>query len=146
MQQGDAWGSGDPTSNLPSTDFTYYDDHRYYKWDTSVTRTKSGYISAVCNDNRGQNLLIGEWSISVADDVEHNGEFGIRDRNDQASWYRDFFNAQAHTFEKSGGWVFWTWKCNWIGGMDEWRWCYQSAHAAGAIPDNAASAADNSPC
>ena len=49
-------------------------------------------------------------------------------------------------FEKSGGWVFWTWKCNWIGGKDEWRWCYESAVAAGAIPEDATTASSISPC
>ncbi|KAG9254774.1 glycoside hydrolase family 5 protein [Emericellopsis atlantica] len=143
---GNAWGAGDPTSSLPSTDHTLFDDHRYYKWDGSVETTKDGYINAVCNDKREDGIIVGEWSIAVADDVEHNDEFSIRDRPDQVDWYRSFFNAQVQTFEKSGGWVFWTWKCNWIGGMDEWRWCYKSAVAAGAIPEDAASAAGNSPC
>ena len=30
--------------------------------------------------------------------------------------------------------------CNWIGGIDEWRWCYQSAVRAGVIPQDATSA------
>jgi hypothetical protein len=143
---GNAWGSGDPTSNLPSTDKALFDDHRYYKWDPSVQTSKDGYLNAVCGDNREYGIIIGEWSLSVADNVEHNDEFGIRDRPDQAGWYRSFFNAQVQTFEKAGGWVFWTWKCNYIGGMDEWRWCYKSAVAAGAIPEDAASAAGQSPC
>lgn len=142
-----SWGSGDSKSHLPDTTFALYDDHRYYKWDGSVPTTKDGYISAACKDNRGGNdLIVGEWSISVADSVQFNDEFQIKDRPDQVDWYKKFWAAQAHTFEKSGGWVFWTWKCNWIGGMDEWRWCYQSAVAAGAIPKDAGSAASLSPC
>lgn len=144
--QGEAWGAGDPTQNLPSTNFASFDDHRYYKWDPSVTTTKDGYISAVCNDNRGEGIIIGEWSLSVASEVENNDEFGIRDRPDQVDWYRSYWAAQVQAFERSGGWVFWTWKCNWVGGFDEWRWCYQAAVAAGAIPEDAGSAGGISPC
>ncbi|KAI1416660.1 glycoside hydrolase family 5 protein [Hypoxylon sp. FL1857] len=142
-----SWGSGDPSSHLPDKTLALYDDHKYYKWDGSVTKTKDGYISAACKDNRGgSNVIVGEWSISVADDVESNGEFGIKNRPDQVDWYRKYWAAQVQTFEKSGGWVFWAWKCNWIGGMDEWRWCYKSAVAAGVIPKDAGSAASLSPC
>ncbi|OTA94889.1 glycoside hydrolase family 5 protein [Hypoxylon sp. CO27-5] len=142
-----SWGSGDPSSHLPDKTLALYDDHRYYKWDGSVQTTKDGYISAACNDNRGgSDVIVGEWSISVADSVESNDEFGIKNRPDQVDWYRKYWAAQVQTFEKSGGWVFWAWKCNWIGGMDEWRWCYKSAVAAGVIPKDAGSAASLSPC
>ncbi|OAQ83594.1 endo-beta- - protein [Purpureocillium lilacinum] len=141
-----AWGSGDPSSALPSTDDAAFDDHRYYKWDGSVAKTKDGYIGAACGDRREDGVIVGEWSISVADDVESNDEFGIRGRPEQAAWYKGFWAAQVQAFEKSAGWVFWTWKCNWINGFDEWRWCYKSAVAAGAIPDDAGSAASISPC
>ncbi|EMR66973.1 hypothetical protein MGN70_006916 [Eutypa lata] len=145
---GEAWGSGDPTANLPDTHFAAFDDHRYYKWDGSVSATKDGYISAACSDDRGgSDIIIGEWSISVADDVENNDEFSI-DGNpaEQIEWYQKFWAAQVQTFEKAGGWVFWTYKCNWIGGKDEWRWCYESAVAAGVIPEDATSASSISPC
>lgn len=142
-----SWGSGDPSSHLPDKTFAMYDDHKYYKWDPSVATNKAGYIAAACRDNRGgSDVIVGEWSLSVADSVQFNDEFQIRNRPDQVAWYRQYWAAQAQTFEKSGGWVFWTWKCNWIGGMDEWRWCYQSAVAAGAIPRDAASAASLHPC
>lgn len=143
---GEAWGAGDPTENLPSTDFASFDDHRYYKWDPSVEPNKDSYINAACNDNRGEGIIIGEWSLSVNSDVENGEEFGIRDRPEQTEWYKSWWAAQVQTFEKSGGWVFWTWKCDWIGGFDEWRWCYKSAVAAGAIPEDAGSAGDISPC
>ena len=106
-----------------------------------MAKTKEGYIGAACGDRREDGVIVGEWSISVADDVESNDEFGIRGRPEQAAWYKGFWAAQVQAFEKSAGWVFWTWKCNWINGFDEWRWCYKSAVAAGAIPDDAGSAA-----
>jgi hypothetical protein len=90
---------------------------------------------------------MGEWSLAVAEDVENNDEFSIRDASqEQIEWYRGWWAAQVQAFERSGGWVFWTWKCDWIGGFDEWRWCYKSAIAAGAIPRDAGSAAEISPC
>ncbi|KAL9471862.1 hypothetical protein ACSS6W_009803 [Trichoderma asperelloides] len=141
-----AWGSGDPTSALPSTDFAAFDDHRYLKWDTSITATKDGYLNAACSDKRADNVIVGEWSISVADNVQDNDELGIKNRSDQADWYQKYWAAQVLAFEKSAGWVFWTWKCNWITGYDDWRWCYQSAVAAGAIPKDAGSAASINPC
>ncbi|KAI5866045.1 glycoside hydrolase family 5 protein [Durotheca rogersii] len=147
QMMGIAWGSGNPSSHLPDTSLALYDDHRYYKWDPSVTTTKDGYISAVCRDYRGgSDIIMGEWSLAVADSVQSNGEFEIRGRPDQVAWYRKYWAAQAQAFERSGGWVFWTWKCNWIGGFDEWRWCYQSAVAAGVIPRDAGSASQESPC
>ncbi|KAI0887934.1 glycoside hydrolase family 5 protein [Annulohypoxylon maeteangense] len=142
------WGSGNPSSNLPSTTNALYDDHRYLKWDPSVDKTKSAYMSAACSDYRGGNdVIVGEWSISVADDVENGSEFQI-DGNppDQVEWYQKFWAAQVTSYEKSGGWVFWSWKCNWIGGRNEWRWCYKSAVEAKVIPMDAGSAASLNPC
>lgn len=111
-----------------------------------MQKSKDGYINAVCSDKREDGIIVGEWSISVADDVESNDEFGIRGRTDQVDWYKSFWAAQVQTFEKSAGWVFWTWKCNWIGGFNEWRWCYKSAVDAGVIPKDAGSASSLSPC
>lgn len=129
-----AWGSGDPTTYLPSQVSTLYDDHRYFKWDPSVPTTPSGYLAAACTDNRGP-VVVGEWSLAVADAVASSSDFSVA--NPTASiieWYRQFFATQASAYERSGGWVFWSWKCNWIGGVDDWRWCYQSAVKAGVIP------------
>lgn len=147
----DSWGSGNPTEHLPaSRTFTSFDDHRYLKWDPSLGQEpgKDDYIRAACSDNRGgPDTIVGEWSISVADQVENGPEFGIDKAGpDQIAWYRSFWAAQAQSFEKSGGWVFWSWKCNWIAGKDEWRWCYESAVNAGVIPKDAGSAASISPC
>ena len=88
---------------------------------------------------------MGEWSIAVSEAVENNGDFSIRNGGD-IDWYRSFWAAQVVAFERSGGWVYWTWKCNWIGGYNEWRWCYTSALEAGVIPADAGSAASISPC
>ena len=150
---GDAWGSGDPTSSLPANATNLlFDDHRYYKWDSKVEQTKSGYISAACSDDRGgTDIIVGEWSLSINDYYQNTSEFAINsdagvDVTTQKEWYQSFWAAQVQAFEQSGGHIFWTYKCNWIGGMDEWRWCYQSAVANGVIPDDASSAVSLSPC
>ncbi|KPM38233.1 Glucan endo-1,6-beta-glucosidase B [Neonectria ditissima] len=145
--QGKAWGSGDPRTNLTNTNYTYYDAHRYYSFDKTVPNTKKGYINAACSDNVGaNNLLVGEWSLSVNSSVRTSEEFEIHNRPDQIEWYSQYWAAQAQAFERAGGWVFWAWKCNWINGIDEWRWCYKSAVAAGVIPRDAGTANSTSPC
>lgn len=145
--QGTSWGSGNPRTYLPSTENTFFDGHRYYSFDTRVTRTKEGYINATCSDDySGDHWVIGEWSLSVSSEVRSNEEFAIDGRPDQVEWYRTYWAAQAQTFEQAGGWLFWAWKCNWINGIDEWRWCYKSAVAAGVIPEDATVADSLSPC
>lgn len=149
---GNAWGSGDPTSSLPNnTSNLLFDDHRYYKWDPSVEQTKQGYLNAACADQRGgEDLIVGEWSLSINDDYQSTPEFTIgsesSDLETQKLWYRSFWAAQVQAFERGGGWIFWTWKCNWINGQDEWRWCYESAVENGVIPQHASAAVSLSPC
>jgi len=148
-----AWASGDPTSSLPANATNLlFDDHRYYKWDTSVEQTKNGYISAACSDDRGGNdVIVGEWSLAISDDYQNNSTFAISadagvDVVTQKEWYQSFWAAQVQAFERSGGHIFWTYKCNWIGGIDEWRWCYQSAVVNDVIPDDVSSAVSLSSC
>ena len=66
------WGSGDPTEYLTDNYFAAYDDHRYIKWDTSVTVSQESYISTSCNDDLSGNTpsIVSEWSLSVPDDVQ----------------------------------------------------------------------------
>lgn len=150
---GDAWGAGDPTSFLPANATgLLFDDHRYYKWDTDVEQTKEGYVSAACGDDRGGNsVIIGEWSLAISDEYQSEPEFAISgnetDIAAQKEWYQSFWAAQVQNFEQSaGGHIFWTYKCNYVGGIEEWRWCYQYAVAEGVIPDDVSSAVSLSPC
>lgn len=83
----------------------------------------------------------------MADQVQHSNEFDIRYTSDNDDWYKKYFAAQVQAFERStAGWVFWSWKCNWIAGYNEWRWCYKSAVDAGIIPKDARSVASMSTC
>ena len=133
-----AWGSGDPTTFLPSnsTQNTLYDDHRYLEYDTSIPTTPNGYLQAACTDNRGD-VIVGEWSLAVADSVSSSSDFNVANATDAVmEWYQQFFATQVTAYERSGGWVFWSWKCDWMGGVDDWRWCYQSAVRTGVIPED----------
>lgn len=147
--QGKGWGSGDPRTYLPtgSENYTFFDSHRYYSFDTNVPNNKKGYITSACKDNLGgDNLVIGEWSLSVNSSIRTTKEFEIDNRPDQVEWYRAYWAAQAQAFERSGGWIFWTWKCNKINKINEWRWCYKSAIRAGVIPEDARKGNELSPC
>jgi aryl-phospho-beta-D-glucosidase BglC (GH1 family) len=121
------WGSGDPTSSLPSDAVdTLYDDHNYVKWTPDVDISRDGYMQFSCTNSRGGNspVIVGEWSLSVADGSEWNDEFTL-DAPDAAEWYNKWWSAQVMGYEKEQGWIFWTWKVQWIGGRNEWRWGYQ---------------------
>lgn len=126
-EKANAWGSGNPSEFLPGDrTMVMFDDHRYYKWDPWIEKSQAGYMRAACGDDRGGpgDLIIGEWSLQVADELEQRDDFEVRSgRNND--FYRRFWAAQVRAFERSRGWVFWTWKCNWINGFDDWRWCYQ---------------------
>lgn len=115
------WGSGNPTEFLSDTYFTAFDDHRYLKWDPSVPVNKDSYVSTSCRDDRnGEDvLLIGEWSLSVPDNVEWTNEWNPFNNVD---FYRRWFAAQVQTYERStNGWIFWTWKAN----LGDPRWSYK---------------------
>ncbi|KAI5917239.1 glycoside hydrolase family 5 protein [Camillea tinctor] len=145
---GSNWGSGRAETYLNDTTFIYYDEHSYLTFDTRVNQTKDGYIEGACTLYNGEsNAVVGEFSLSVAHAVQSNVEFGIKNNPSNAAWYKKYFSAQVSVYEKrGGGWVFWSWKCNWIGGFNDWRWCYKYAVEAGAIPRNASEASSESPC
>ncbi|KAI5813021.1 glycoside hydrolase superfamily [Pyronema omphalodes] len=140
------WGSGNPKQNLPDEWFASYDDHRYIKW-SGTNPTRADYMRASCYDDRGGNwpVIVGEWSLSVADNAEWSGELSLT-QPDAVDWYKKWYAAQIMAYEKQAGWVFWSWKANWIGGRNEWRWAYQAAAAAGAIPKNPQDALNMGAC
>ena len=107
---------------------------------------------------------MGEFSLSVADNLQYQPEF-TPDSN--VAWYQKWFAAQIITYEKQEGWIFWSWKADWIGGVNDWRWSYQgkqlvvrskqvshevmalinaAAVAAGAIPEDLNDALESNPC
>lgn len=109
------WGSGNPNQALGSTWFTAYDDHRYLKW-AGVADTQSAYLTTSCSDNRGGNTptIVGEWSLST-----NNNEW---DPGSDQGFYKDWWAAQVQAYEKTSGWIFWSWKTS---GLNDPRWDYQ---------------------
>lgn len=81
----------------------------------------------------------------MTSNAEWGDEFTL-DRDDAASWYRQWYGAQIMAYEKQAGWIFWSWKANWIDGRNEWRWSYQAAVAAGAIPQDPQDVLNMGPC
>jgi glucan endo-1,6-beta-glucosidase len=117
------WGSGDPNQYLTNTNFMAYDDHRYLKWDTSVTVSQAAYLQNSCDANRNSDndtpTIVGEFSISVPDDVQDDADWST---STQTAFYKQWFAAQVSNFESNtNGWVFWSWKAQ----LGDYRWSYQ---------------------
>ena len=139
------WGSGDPNQGLSGTTFVAYDNHRYLKWDTSVPVTHQDYINTSCNDNPASDgetpLIVGEWSLSVPDNVQDTSDWEVEDDNN-LDFYKQWYAAQITTYEKQLGWIFWAWKAQ----LGDLRWSYQDAVSRGVIPKDPTSALNSSPC
>lgn len=110
-----------------------YDAHNYLSYNTSLATTASAYLSASCAADLGANLplLVGEWSLAVADGVA--GSISQNQQNNSLSWFRDYFSRQRRRYESDGsrGWIFWAWKNE----LGDWRWSYQGAVEAGVVGD-----------
>jgi aryl-phospho-beta-D-glucosidase BglC (GH1 family) len=133
---------GDPTQGLGGIDlsFALYDDHNYRAYDCPpdsencfVPPERRDYLFHSCFEDLGGKspVIVGEWSLATSH--PDGDEFDIN-KPDAVSFYRKWFGAQIHSYEKQRGWIFWSWKVNWIGGRNEWRWGYQQAVQAGVIP------------
>ena len=139
------WGAGNPLAGLSDLWYAFYDDHHYVKWTDTVPATRDAYMRHSCTDSRSGNwkVVVGEWSISPAD--ENNYEFDIN-RSDAKDWYRKWWLAQTISYEKVQGWIYWSWKVQNIGGRMDWRWGYKNAVDAGVIPRNANAAVGSTAC
>lgn len=143
---------GNPTQGLGGIDlsFALYDDHNYRAYDGDcqpshtcfVPPTRRDYLYHSCFEDVGGNspVIVGEWSLAT--NYPNSNEFDIN-KGDAVSWYRSWFGAQMDSYEKQKGWIFWTWKVNWIGGRNDWRWGYKQAVEAGVIPSTDPTEANN---
>jgi len=118
--------------------FAAYDDHRYLKYsddnginDPGTGKTPAAYLKESCYDDRSGNwpLIVGEFSLSVANDLEWNPSYDFIP-DSHVAWYKQWFAAQIIAYEKQAGWIFWSWKCEAIGGRNDWRWSYQGKSLA----------------
>ncbi|THC99686.1 hypothetical protein EYZ11_000847 [Aspergillus tanneri] len=118
----------DPHEFLTDDYYAAYDDHRYLKW-ANVEVSQDSYIRTSCSDQLDANkpTIVGEWSLSVPDDVENSDEWS---KDGQKDFYRRWFAAQVTAYERQQGWVFWTWKSE----LGDYRWAYKDAIEAEVIP------------
>ena len=135
------WGSGDPTQYLPSTTNTAFDDHQYVKY-AGVAESKDAYLAFSCSDDRSSAgevpVIVGEWSLSVATDVQFDADWDPTVPSN-VQFYNQWWAAQVMAYETTAqGWIFWTWKTS--GSLNDSRWSYKLAVAAGLIPTDIDSA------
>jgi len=155
------WGAGDPLQGLSDagidvnnrsssssssvSSFALLEDHRWIKYDPTVLFTRQAYIESACStraDTRDRNsrLFVGEWAISPAESVQSTSTFAGNGGN--RGWYSRFFAAQMQTYERDGGWVYWSWRVE----LNDYRWSYQDAVTVGVIPANLTQVGDVQPC
>lgn len=141
-----AWGAGNPKDVLQGKDGIAFDEHRYLKW-APIEQNKDTYLSTSCSDNPGEDgdnkpVIVGEWSLAVDSNVERNPDWDPS-KEENKDFYRTWWANQVHSYEKSLGWTFWSWKTE-LG--DDWRWSYSAAVEAGVIPKNPEEAAGMAKC
>ncbi|KAF2140295.1 glycoside hydrolase family 5 protein [Aplosporella prunicola CBS 121167] len=149
MLMDDLWGSGsrDPTSSLTAgqKSFLLFDDHNYQEGPTSG-KDAAGIIAYACGDNRvtalepGNTKVVGEFAMALSQSS------GLRPETNYKSFYQSYFAAQQWQYEKTNGWVFWTWKTdqrdlgNWL------QWSYSGAVENGLISTNLNAQLAANPC
>jgi hypothetical protein len=63
--------------------------------------------------------IIGEFSLSVPDNVQWNGDWHP---DSNKAFYSQWFAAQIMSYERdTNGWIFWSWKTQ----LGDYRWSYQ---------------------
>lgn len=137
----DNWGSGNPVEYMNSW-YVAYDDHRYLKWDTSVSVSQASYLAASCNDASQSDSpgIVGEFSLSPPDDVQWDADWTPASNVD---FYAKWFAAQMTSYESHNlGWFFWSWKTE----LGDYRWSYKDAVAAGVIPTDLSTVSRSSAC
>jgi aryl-phospho-beta-D-glucosidase BglC (GH1 family) len=130
QMMGTDWGSGNPTANIADLTNIAYDDHVYVEYTYGVPQTTAGYLNFSCS-GKGSSYgptIVSEWSLAVNVALEQTNEW---DPSTNVDWYRKWWAAQVMAYEKGAGWVFWTWKTT--GSLNDPRWDYQRAVAAGII-------------
>jgi hypothetical protein len=133
------WGAGNPKSNLPSDSKIIFDDHNYVGGavtSNNPSATQGDYMYYTCyTDNRqtdGDNpKIVQEWSLTVAN--EYTTEFDWKNDNN-IPFYKQWFIAQQRLYEKTNGWIFWTWRTQ----LNDPRWDYSYLVYKQWVPTSAA--------
>ncbi|ORY60657.1 glycoside hydrolase superfamily [Pseudomassariella vexata] len=134
------WGAGNPKSNLPSLTSVAFDDHNYVGGaiPQGTGAKQADYMWYTCyDDNRLSDgntpKVVQEFSLTVLGDIEWNSEFDPFASQNQA-FYQQWWIAQQRLYEKTNGWIFWTWKTQ----LGNPRWDYSAAVTQGFIPGSQA--------
>ncbi|KAK7553995.1 glucan endo-1,6-beta-glucosidase B [Phyllosticta citricarpa] len=147
----DLWGSGpSPSTALTTTQLSrlLYDDHNYQH--SPITECGGALVCALsytCSETVGQGnrvdsqtpKFVGEWALKLdqlAGQEEENREF-----------FEQYFAAQMDMYERTSGWVYWSWKV--VGNAnftDALQWGYSNAVTAGIIDPDLNAMLEKSPC
>ncbi|KAK7607913.1 glucan endo-1,6-beta-glucosidase B [Phyllosticta paracitricarpa] len=146
-----ARGSGpSPSTALTTTQLSrlLYDDHNYQH--SPITECGGALVCALsytCSETVGQGnrvdsqtpKFVGEWALKLdqlAGQEEENREF-----------FEQYFAAQMDMYERTSGWVYWSWKV--VGNAnftDALQWGYSNAVTAGIIDPDLNAMLEKSPC
>ncbi|KAK8196379.1 glycoside hydrolase superfamily [Phyllosticta paracitricarpa] len=144
-------GSGpSPSTALTTTQLSrlLYDDHNYQH--SPITECGGALVCALsytCSETVGQGnrvdsqtpKFVGEWALKLdqlAGQEEENREF-----------FEQYFAAQMDMYERTSGWVYWSWKV--VGNAnftDALQWGYSNAVTAGIIDPDLNAMLEKSPC
>ncbi|KAK8049067.1 glycoside hydrolase family 5 protein [Apiospora phragmitis] len=123
------WDSGNPKSNLPSDSRVMFDDHNYVgdAIPQKDNAKQADYMWYTCKDDDRLTdgdtpKVVGEFSLTVKASIENNSDFDPH-QSQNYPFYQQWWGAQQRLYEKTNGWIFWTWKTQ----LNNPRWDYQLA-------------------
>lgn len=147
-------GSGpSPSTALTTSQLSrlLYDDHNYQSEPiAAVSNTPSYALSYTCADTVGQGnrvdgqtpKVVGEWALKL--DMLAGQEVATEENR---AFFESYFAAQMHMYERTSGWVYWSWKvlAN-ADFVDALQWGYQNAVVAGIVDADLGAMLAKSPC
>ncbi|PWN40984.1 glycoside hydrolase, partial [Ceraceosorus guamensis] len=136
------WDSSYTTAQGYTAGTTSLDTHRYQAWAPQVDYTWDQHISYTCglsselsNANRVRPTFVGEFSLATrctnCSYATMSDNINAQNNATQNLFMRRFWEAQQVTYEKSAGWIMWSWKT-----ASRGEWSYKDAMAQGWIPSN----------
>ncbi|KAF4303788.1 putative endo-beta- - protein [Botryosphaeria dothidea] len=144
----DLWASGpEATSSLSATQRQHllFDDHNYQGSPIdNCGGAKSCAISYTCSRKSGQGnrvtaqspKVVGEWSMKL-------NQLGGQELQNK-DFFKQYFAAQQQQYEKTLGWIYWSWKTEHF--SDYLQWSYKDAVEQGIIDKDLNAMLRNSPC
>lgn len=103
-----------------------FDDHNY-QMSPVANKTPADVLAYACADDRrtarqpGARKLVGEWAMSVT----QKGA-GFTPEMEHKRFWSAYFAAQQRSYERTRGWVWWTWKAEAGPRLGNWlQWSYK---------------------